>query len=1560
MTELLYEQMDYLHFLVGLAMVVLAVGCWLLDRREQGQVGFRLLGGFALVWGLAEWLQVFVYMTAAQPAAPMIYIALRSAGLYFLFLFVGRGLGRRAEPCLWWLVPFVLVSSSLWQTWPAVVDFLVMGVLAPLVLLIGLGLAARRSGMSNKVWHYRVFLLSLALGAVCQSVRAWGQLVEGPVLWRGNLHPLTSASELLVLIVTLCQAAAGWIYWRAIRRPGQQGEDFGRSRPGTVLAAVAGVAVATGLLANYIGNRAEHDVVSGNDRDALMLQRHVLRSMSTADHAAETLADLASMRVLLSGKPFDDIAHPNVALDSMAQTIGEAVCYIMDPSGTVVASSNRNEPTSFLAKHYAFRPYFKLAMKGQAGGYFARGVTSGRLGYYASYPVRDDGGEIIGVLVVKKRLRDHAEEFANYDRAYLADPEGVIYLSGRQKADGALIAGKSETMSAGVQENGKREPLFDHPVQDGWAYMDQVPYYVSRIRFGSTDWQVVTVAEAQGIIGHRLFGLTIGGAIGLLILAGFIGYQSTLEFGRKVCDSERRYRTLAEGSPNSIFLFGREAECLEINSAGLSMLGMHREKAIGKPMVDFWPAGERQKVQMVVDAAMGGDGGQFSAAYVRPDGQTVHSDITLNPLRGQDGEVRGFVCIWIDVSSARQAAEALRESEKRYQALIDHLPVGVYRRQAGPTGRLTMVNPAMARIFGYDSPDELRDCEIHSLYQDLTEAEEFWGRIQSQGSVGQFEMRLKRKDGAEIWAAVTSTLVSDADGNPMYIDGLLEDITERRQAQEALVASKQRLQYVIDNVYDIVFQIDLRGKYTFASRSAERITGYTLDEIKHMNIDDMIAPEYLEDVRERTRKRLHGQPVSQPFCLEVLHKSGRRINIEMKSAPLFRDGLLVGMQGIASDISDRVRAEKQRSALLRQQQVILENIPAVVFLKDVHGRYLAVNRAFKQLFAADAGDVIGKCDAEIFPKRLAERFTREFRQVCQTGKMLTKEIAVTDSDRTVRHLGQTMCPVKQPDGEITAIVGVGYDITERKIAEQKMLEAAEAAESAVKAKSEFLANISHEIRTPMNGIIGMTDLALQTQLNDEQLEYLQIVRNSAEQMLSLMNEILDFSKMEVGKLSLQPHPFALVESLESTIRGIQARAEKKGLQLQTKIDPDIPPKLIGDRKRLNQVLVNLLDNAVKFTDSGTVGLTVESAGPGEKGVVVRFTVWDTGMGISPEQQRHIFHPFCQGDGSVTRKHGGTGLGLTIVYQLVEAMGGQIELVTHPGDGSAFGFEVEFPEASDSENTSDLSDADGLRDADPSRGADAVPGEPETLTDLNILVAEDNEVNCIFARRLLEKWGHRVTLVNNGQAAVEEFQPGRYDLILMDVQMPEMDGLEATGRIRRMEAEERTHVPIIALTAYAMKSDRDKCLRAGMDGYVSKPIDAARLRRTMQQMVSFSRKGMDLVIPAATSADVISDVGRSGRIARGEQTLREWVLPLLEQIDRAVDAEEMSEAAELAGQLQSALPPEKNLLRDIRTLRAMAVENDVAKTKDALLVLRSAVIQWVEARDGREESKNCGS
>jgi two-component system sensor histidine kinase/response regulator len=554
--------------------------------------------------------------------------------------------------------------------------------------------------------------------------------------------------------------------------------------------------------------------------------------------------------------------------------------------------------------------------------------------------------------------------------------------------------------------------------------------------------------------------------------------------------------------------------------------------------------------------------------------------------------------------------------------------------------------------------------------------------------------------------------------------------------------------------------------------------------------------------------------------------------------------MVLGLTLLTASLDRRLSNQALDFAASEQRfRAVFEGADIGIAIIELDGsKLVAVNPAYRKMLGCTAEEMqtVGIFDELTLPAN-RESDKQIFLGILAAGKdvaYMDKHYVLRDGREVLVSLSLTV--LRDSFGKAQCLLGMATDVTERTLTEAELRRAKKSAEAASEAKSTFLATMSHEIRTPMNGILGMTELVMDSDLTPEQRENLDTVRLSAESLLSIINDILDFSKIEAGKLDLESIPFDLHEMLSETMKPLSFRAHQKGLALNYQIQPNVPKALLGDPGRIRQVLINLVGNSIKFTEAGEILVTIENQSSDRVTTRLHIAVKDTGVGIPEDKQAKIFEPFSQADGSMARKYGGTGLGLTICVRLVELMGGRVWLDSQVGCGSTFHFTVQMLAApAKSSAHSPPLQPEQLRD-----GAIAIT--PENLSNLSppsreiknlrVLLAEDNVINQTIAVRVLEKRACIVTVAENGQAALHACETQSFDLILMDIQMPGMDGLEATAAIRKQEISTGAHMPIIAMTAHALKGDRERCLAAGMDGYVSKPIRTIELFAAMESVM----------------------------------------------------------------------------------------------------------------------------
>ena len=798
---------------------------------------------------------------------------------------------------------------------------------------------------------------------------------------------------------------------------------------------------------------------------------------------------------------------------------------------------------------------------------------------------------------------------------------------------------------------------------------------------------------------------------------------------------------------------------------------------------------------------------------------------------------------------------------------------------------------------------------------------------------------------------------------------LERSLFEHRRTQDALKNSEIFYQALVESLPQNILRKDTRGRFVFVNQKFCATLGRPVQEVLGKTDSDFFPPALAEkyhrdDLRVmETREAIDTIEANQTT-------QGDRIFVHVIKTPLYdASGRVVGIQGIFWDVTERKKTEEALAYERDLLRALLENIPDRIYFKDVKSRFLRVSTSMsKRLGLKDPAEVMGRTDFDYYPKVLAGEFFADEQRIVLTGQPLINKLErIIDRDGRESWASVTKVPLYNKSGAVTGIIGISRDVTKLKEAEVALEHARDGALETARVKSEFLANMSHEIRTPMNAITGMTDLLLDTPLDEEQREFVDTIHSSTDSLLGIINDILDFSKLEAGKLSIETIDLDLRELIEDTTQMLAQRAQAKGVELIYTIADDVPDHLRGDPQRVRQVLSNLTANAIKFTERGEVVIRVTRLGERDGELRLRLAVTDTGIGIPAKARPLIFQAFTQADGSTTRKYGGTGLGLAISKQLVEMMRGQMGLESKVGVGSSFWFDLPFSRdparhepdlipdfqnlrvlVVDDNATSraalqhqlerwrlrgaaaaDAADAlhqlrtavteqnpfaavlidlqmpgmDGLTLAqairsepslaatrllilspfgqrlDPelmdeggisqclikpvkqSRLLDALvtathtpipasthsPGRsPASDTEirrarepLRILLAEDNAVNQKLALRQLQKLGYSAHAVGNGVEVLQEVERLSYEVILMDCQMPEMDGYEVTGRIREFEKARvgrGAPVYIIAITAHALDGDRERCLSAGMNDYLTKPLHIAHLDAALSRAV----------------------------------------------------------------------------------------------------------------------------
>jgi len=1018
---------------------------------------------------------------------------------------------------------------------------------------------------------------------------------------------------------------------------------------------------------------------------------------------------------------------------------------------------------------------------------------------------------------------------------------------------------------------------------------------------------------------HYVYYLLDLAPFGFGILFGLVGQQRSSNL--LISRSKKEWETTFDALSDLIFITDESGKIIRCNRAVIDKLNVTYMKVIGRQLTEVLGTGQQT------------DSGEVDYPGTEFPWLGCIYDMQFYPIKMQ-GISENIICLMHDVTERNLANEKLRKLSRAVEQSGSTIVI------ADLAGNIEYANKKFEESTGYNLAEVIGN-NPRVLKSGYTSAEEYrylWETI-TAGAEWHGEFHNKKKNGDLYWESATISPISNESGKITHYLAVKEDITARKEALDALSASEAEMRALFTAMTDVIIVYDAEGRYLKIAPTSQSKLSRPPAELLGKTVNETFPPEQAAFFLENIRRTLNaGELTIVEYCILIDKKETW---FSANVSPMSADSVI----WVARDTTE---AKRNASELAREKQYfesLVQNSPVAIVVLDDKERIISCNPAFENLYGYTGAEILGAdLDALITDQDMraeAERYTRSVLE--QTLHTLGKRRRKDGSWVDVEIFGVPVIV----DGKRAGILAMYHDISE-------LVRAQREAEESNRAKSEFLANMSHEIRTPMNGVMGMLELALDTQLTSEQRDFLQTSLQSAEALLSLLNDILDFSKIESGKLDLEAINFNLRNAVEDVAYTLAKRAHDKGLEIACLIDPDLTTNLRGDPGRIRQILVNLVGNAIKFTHQGEIVIRAETIEQTDHHSTIHFSVQDTGIGIPYERQAAVFERFTQADGSTTRTYGGTGLGLTISKQLVEIMHGKIGLNSTPGVGTTFWFDIKFEnqplekrettpltlgpainltqarvlvvddnqtnrmvltknvEALGSRVDTVPSGAKALevlrnayRAGDPYHvvlldmqmpGMDgeqtaraiksdpalkevkililtsmgqrgdavrlealgcsgyllkpvkqqmlfdavaAVLGTKEDKTpalitrhvlaekrqnDLRLLLAEDNPVNQKLAIVLLQKAGYSVDAVDTGFKAVEKVQTNHYSLVLMDVQMPDMDGFEATQQIRLWEQGNGQHIPIIAMTAHAMAGDRDRCIDAGMDDYVTKPLE----------------------------------------------------------------------------------------------------------------------------------------
>ena len=883
-----------------------------------------------------------------------------------------------------------------------------------------------------------------------------------------------------------------------------------------------------------------------------------------------------------------------------------------------------------------------------------------------------------------------------------------------------------------------------------------------------------------------------------------------------------RLAAVVESSDDAIISKTLDGIITGWNSGAEKLFGYASSETLGKPMGMLLPPERAHEESDILARIRRGESVEhFETVRIRKDGEKIDVSATISPIKDSSGAVVGASKIARDISERKRAEEELYRSRQMLQSILDTIPQRVFWKDRNCI--YLGCNRSFANDVGLNNPAEIIGKNDFDLAWSGT-AERYRAddrRVMEKGSAKlNFDENHSRPDGSLLWLRTNKLPLRDREGKVTGVIGTYEDITERKQAEQALSTSEKRYRLLFERNLAGVFRTTLEGRVLECNPAAAHLFGCdSPEELLALPITNFYQTT---SDREALLTRLTAEKSLTNYEMRFRRKSGDSA-WAMLNLSLVDDDSGAGriIEGTFVDITQRKQAEEEVRESSELVKLVLDSIPEAVYGIDMHGNCTFCNPSCLRLLGyREAADLHGK-DMHSLIHHTRQDGTPYPVEECHIYEAFRREHGTHVDDEVLWRRDGTNFSAEywshpmHRSGKVIGTVVTFLNITERKRAERVLREARAAAEAANLAKSQFLANMSHEIRTPMNGVIGVAGLLLDTQLTPEQRQYAEIVRTSGEALLAVINDILDFSRIEARKLTLDTTDFDLRTALEDAAAVLAIKASEKALELTCELEPGTPWLLRGDPGRLRQVIVNLLGNAVKFTAQGEVVVRVRSEAEGDRTATLRFTVSDTGIGFQQDRASALFEPFVQADGSSTRRYGGTGLGLTISKQLVEMMAGQIGVESDEGKGSKFWFTAVFEKQP--------------------RPSAPVTGVQPCLLGAKVLVVDDSATNQSLVHSILSSWGCRSEESADGDSALAILRQAAqgadpFQIALLDMSLPGMDG-EELGR--RIAADPQLkHTALVLMTGFGRNSDLARLQALGFAGHVIKPIWERTLREAL--------------------------------------------------------------------------------------------------------------------------------
>lgn len=772
-----------------------------------------------------------------------------------------------------------------------------------------------------------------------------------------------------------------------------------------------------------------------------------------------------------------------------------------------------------------------------------------------------------------------------------------------------------------------------------------------------------------------------------------------------------------------------------------------------------------------------------------------------------------------------ERTERIKEAEEQYRKLVETANDVIFRVDL--SGNFTYINPTGARMANMGI-DELIGTNFVSLVEPEFHKPMFKlykDQLDNETESTYIEYRIISQDKQEVWLGQNVQLIFQ-NGFPIEYLAVARDITERVKSDNELKRSNEKYKKLFEGGFDGVIRFDADRNFLEWNSKIESMLGYSSEELSGMHISKIMHPDDIKNIAPFYQKLIKDGYYTN-YIGRIVSKTGKIIYIEVNSTATYENGIANGSIDNVRDISGRVQLEK---AIIRSEEKyrgILENLELGLLEVNQQDIITKVYPSFCKLTEYSEEDLLGKNPNDLLLHPDSIKTMQDENKKRTEGKASVYEVQIKQKSGGYKWIIISGAPFYDEYGEIQGTIGVHLDISAQKQMQNDLKEANKVAQASSKAKEIFLANMSHEIRTPLNAVIGLSNLLKQTDLAPQQIEYASNINNAAQSLLLLVNDILDITKIESGKLELHNSKFNLRKTLSTTLSSTGYLAEKKNLKINLDIDPNLQEHYLGDELKICQILINLINNAIKFTAEGTVTIRVTCLHSENNIHQIEIKVEDTGKGIAPEALSTIFEDFNQEDASISKDFGGTGLGLSICKKLVHLLGGDLTVKSELNVGTTFSFKLELAGLTENES-------------------EAINKEEPVLdwSNVKILVAEDNPINQFVIESTIENWNGTIDLASNGKEAINMLSTQEYDIVLMDLQMPEMDGITATKFIRQ---EMNLNLPIIAFTANAMKTEKDRCFAVGMDDYISKPFQENQLQSKIIHLILKKAENKELIL-----------------------------------------------------------------------------------------------------------------